>query len=309
MKKYFWPLMLAAAVLIGTAAGPWISIKVHHIRQERRWAEERKAAWRDLGYRLKREIGRFRGRPGLVVKDLQTGWEYYYRKDRLFASASLSKLPIMAACFKAAEAGDIRLDQEVVLRSQDKLAGSGLLKDLPSGTPFTVERLVDLMISESDNTATNMLTSLMGIDRLNEEFKSFGLQKTLLSRRIADYRARDRGLENYTNASEMAMMLEAMHRRELVSRDVSDRCISTLKLTRANDRIPRYLPSDLTVAHKTGLENGICHDAGIIFTRNGDLLVAVLTEHDHALAGPSKEFIAKVSLAAYEYSDGLKRGD
>jgi len=79
-----------------------------------------------------------------------------------------------------------------------------------------------------------------------------------------------------------------------------------LKLTRMNDRIPKYLPAEITVAHKTGLENGVCHDAGIVFTRKGDFIIAVLTKHANANSNQSKKFIAKVSLYAYKYFEQLK---
>jgi beta-lactamase class A len=85
--------------------------------------------------------------------------------------------------------------------------------------------------------------------------------------------------------------------------DASERCLRVLKLQRVNDRIPKYLPVGVTVAHKTGLERSVCHDAGIIFSCNGDFLICVLTQHTNPNAQASKNFIARVALATYVYSE------
>jgi len=74
-----------------------------------------------------------------------------------------------------------------------------------------------------------------------------------------------------------------------------------MKLSRMNDRIPKYLPIEIAIAHKTGLERDVCHDAGIVFTSKGDFIIVVLTKHANSTGALSKEFIAKVSLYAYDY--------
>ncbi|MFH0827214.1 MAG: serine hydrolase, partial [Candidatus Omnitrophota bacterium] len=126
-----------------------------------------------------------------------------------------------------------------------------------------------------------------------------------LSRRIADYSLRGRGVENYTTAEDMAWILEKIYRKTLINKDVSERCLKLLKLQRHNDRIPKYLPVELTIAHKTGLERGVCHDAGIVYTPKGDFLICVLTKHENLNSVPSKEFIAKISLYVYRYFEQL----
>lgn len=279
--------------------------KFQKAEQERILYEIRKAAWQELQQCVKVEISQFEGEAGIVIKDLETNWEFSHEKTKLFPSASLAKIPLMAACFWAADQGRIKIDRNVALKSSDKLTGSGILKDMPAGTTFSVERLIGLMVYDSDNTAANILTNLLGINYLNSMFRTFGLRNTELFRKIADYYSRDKGIENYTTAEDMALLLDKIYHRSLGNKSVSDKCISILKLTRLNDRIPKYLPVDITIAHKTGLERGVCHDAGIVFTRRGDFLIVVLTKHAHSSSAPSKEFIAKISLHAYEYFDQL----
>ena len=306
IKKIFIFIGLFIFLAVGAYFGQQYYSRLQKTKQDRLIQEARKVSWQELQQRIKNEIGQFKGETGIVIIDLETGWEFSYEKAKLFPSASLAKIPLMAACFLAAEQGRIKLDRNIALKSSDKLTGSGVLKDMPAGTTFSVERLIGLMIYDSDNTATNIVTNLFGIDYLNSAFKSFGLKNTDLSRKIADYHSRDKGIENYTTAEDMALLLKKIYRKELESKNVSDQCISMLKLTRMNDRIPKYLPVEITVAHKTGLENGVCHDAGIVFTRKGDFIIVVLTKHANANSILSKEFIAKVSLYAYKYFEQLQ---
>jgi beta-lactamase class A len=301
IKKIFGTIFIGVLLACGSCFAYRYYTHLQEVKRQLALFEKRKIAWEALRQKLANEISQFKGEAGIVIKELETGWEFSHEKERLFPSASLAKIPLMAACFLAVDQGRIKLDRNIALKSSDKLTGSGVLKDMPAGTTFSVERLIGLMIYDSDNTATNIVTNLVGIDYLNSSFKAFGLKNTDLSRKIADYHSRDKGIENYTTAEDMALLLEKIYRRSLGNKNVSDQCISMLKLTRLNDRIPKYLPVDITIAHKTGLEKGVCHDAGIVFTNKGDFVIVVLTKHANSNSVPSKEFIAKVSLHAYKY--------
>ena len=173
--------------------------------------EKRKGAWGTFTAQLMREIDKFKGDSAVIIKDLESGWEFVYQKDKLYPSASLAKIPIMAAAFIAAGKGKVNLDTEIALKPSDKLTGSGVLKSLPAGTLFNFERLIGFMIYDSDNTATNIVTKTLGIDYLNNTFKELGLKHTKLLRRVADYRLRNQGVENYTTAEDMAFLLEKIY--------------------------------------------------------------------------------------------------
>jgi len=304
-KKTLSVIFIGALLICGSLFAYRYYTHLREAQRQQAILEQRKAAWQVLKQKLANEIRHFKGEAGIVIKDLRFNWEISYNKDRLFPSASLAKVPIMAACFLAAKESRIQLDQQVVLRNSDKFSGSGILKDIRPGVTFTVEELIGLMVEDSDNTATNMLTSMVGIDYLNRVFNSLGLKNTNLSRRVADFNLRDRGIENYTTAEDIALLLEQIYRRTLISKELSEKCLRVLKLQRVNDRIPKYLPVDVTVAHKTGLERSVCHDAGIVFSCKGDFLICVLTKHANPNAVASKNFIARAALYTYVYSEQL----
>lgn len=302
MKKKRIFLILFLIVLFGGAT--YSSYNFYRVFQEKKKQiavlERRKISWALLKETLENKVGRFEGQAGIVIKDLDTNWEVSFNKDKLFPSASLVKIPIMAACYYAARQGRINLNDTLRLESLEKVSGSGRLKYMQAWSVFNIEELVELMVCESDNTAANMLIDLLGPDYLNRFFKEIGLNNTNLLRKMMDFGCRKKGVENYTTAEDIAYMLEKIYRKEFLSSAISEKCLELLKKQKINDRIPAKLPLSVTVAHKTGLERKVCHDAGVVFTPKGDFLICVLTK-DAAGNKAAKEFIASVALDTHNY--------
>ena len=263
--------------------------------------EKRKTAWEILENKIKKDSDAFNGQVGIIVKDLKRGWLISINQDKLFPSASLVKIPIMAACFFAADEGKIKLDENLELKTEDKASGLGILKEAPLGARFTIKKLIELMISESDNTATNMLIDRLGFDYLNDCFKKLGLKDTNIYRAMLDFKSRKEGRENFITALDLANLLEGIYNKRLINRTYSGMCLEFLKKQRIRDRIPARLPPDIVTAHKTGLERGICHDVGIIFAPKGSFLICVLTQHNQKTSKPAKEFIAQIAAEVCNY--------
>lgn len=261
----------------------------------------RKAAWNRLANDIVRKVRAFDGTAGFVIKDLDMNWEIVGRADTPIPSASLVKIPVMFAYFDAAARGSIDLRSTIELQSAAKTPGSGLLKGTPAGQHFSIEYLIELMIAHSDNTAANILIDKMGIGTINAYCARIGLRHTTLVRRMMDFSGRKKGVENYTTARDMAGLLERLYRGKFISHAVSRRCLEVLAAQQVNDRIPKKLPAGTVVAHKTGLETGLCHDAGIVYTDKGNFLIVFLTKHGYKAARPSKELISGISLLVYQY--------
>jgi beta-lactamase class A len=256
--------------------------------------------WRELDARIRFQMQHFPGVSAVFVKDLKSGQTIEYNADKLFASASLIKLPIMAAVYEAQTKGQVTLDEVLPLQRRLKAPGSGHLKFQRNGTPLTVRQLIYKMITESDNTATNMLTDLLGMGYYNSEFMRLGLLHTNFSRMIMDLRKRDRGIENYTTARDMAKVLEMLYNGELTG---SDEMIAVLKDQKVNDRIPVAMPVGWQVGHKTGLLRNTVHDVGIVFAPTSDYILCVLTSNVRNIRR-AKGFIAEIAhQTAVYYSD------
>ncbi len=284
-------------LLVGLAVtGSYLFIR--H-RRDQQIFRQRKAEWCELEKSVKQDVNRFNQECGIVIKDLKYGWEITVNEDKLFPSASMVKVPIMASIVLASRQGKLKLEDTVVLKNKDKAYGSGVLKEYAQGSRFNIDDLIELMITQSDNTAANMLIDYMGFDNLNSYFKKFGLNNTNLARKMMDFKSRDQGIENFTSARDLANLLEKIYRHKLASRQSSQICLDILKKQKIRDRIPRRLPSGTVVANKTGLERNICHDAGIVFTPQGDFLICVLTRHQYQYARPAKIFISRLAREVY----------
>lgn len=275
------------------------------ITEEQAGLERKRHAWLVLKNNLEKRIKDFKGTAGIVIEDLDTNWQISFNKDELMPSASLVKIPIMLSCFYAANDGKITLQDPVTLRRTDKVSGSKALGDDPVGSVFTVEELIEPMITLSDNAAANTLIDFMSLDTYNAYFGKIGLKNTNLARKMMDFEGRRAGEENYTTALDMAHLLEKLYYNKFLNPGVSEKCLGILRQQKINDRIPRRLPRGTVVAHKTGLERHVCHDVGIVYTDNGNFLICVLAKHNNRYAQPAKKFISDIALLTYNYYQNL----
>ena len=244
----------------------------------------------------------FDGEVGIYIKDLATGRTYELNSRRPFVAASLIKLPIMAALFADVEEGIVRLDGSLRYTRKYRRDGSGILKWARDGSRFTISALVATMISKSDNTATAMITHLMGFDHLNQRFDQFGLTETRIHPTGMSLASRlDPALDNWTTPEEMGRLLEKIYRHKLLRNDgLSDLMIEILKGANSRSRLARDLPVHWQLARKTGLLRKYCHDCGIVFSPEGDYVICVMTGESRTYAR-AKGFISDVGKQTYDY--------
>ncbi len=234
-----------------------------------------------------------------LMKDLSFPWkELSFKPEEEFPAASLVKLPLMAVAFKAVAEGKITLEDLVIIERKDITGGSGIIKSKKIPLKLTFLKLCELSITRSDNTATNKIIDILGFDFINTSFRELGLRHTSLKRKMMDFYKRSKGIENYTSASDIAFLLEKIYRKRIINEEASETMLCFLRKQTIADRIPKYLPKEVIVAHKTGLEKGIIHDAGIVFSPRGNYVICVLTKgmKDY---GKAKKIIAEMSNLTY----------
>lgn len=202
-----------------------------------------------------------KGTYGIVIKNLKTGESYQALADREFEAGSLYKLWLMDTAFKKIESGELD-ENEILSGDVSDLNEKYGVSDLPDGViTVSVKDAITQMITISHNYSALLLAEKVGFS----------------------------GREKVTPA-QVAQFFE---------KQVTPKMLELLKEQTLNDKIPKYLPPNVPVAHKTGEIDNFSHDAGIVFGPSGDYILVVLSESDSAYG--AEERISQISEAVYQY--------
>ena len=211
------------------------------------------------------------------------------------ASASMIKLVVLATLFDKVAAGEIDLAAQVEVKVSDIVSGTGTVQDDGPGT-YELRELARRMIADSDNTATNVIVDLIGMDAVNEEASKLGLTGTAMARKMMDVVAADQGMRNRMTSDDAATVLNLIATGKLVNEQMSELAMSFLLQQTINAGITDAIPAGVQVAHKTGELNQAEHDGGVVLAAHPYVLV-VMTEGIDNYLGVS--VIADVSRAVY----------
>jgi beta-lactamase class A len=219
---------------------------------------------------------------------------------RLFAAASLIKLPLAGAAYQRVATGQWQLTDQFTLTEAAKVGGTGILREQPAGSTYTLDQLIAIMLIHSDNTAANMLLDrLGGFGPVNTFSQAQGMNNTVMRRRLYDLAAQSRGLENTTTTGDIARFFTRLQSGDLLPRTYADR-LRTILVARGQqdkDWALRNLPPDTIALHMTGTSVGLRNDAILVIKGNTQYLL-VLMVNDPNEAG-IEAAIARVSAQIY----------
>lgn len=223
------------------------------------------------------------GSYGVFAINLRTQKTVAYHEKDVFPSASTIKIPIMIELYRRVEEENLSLDAMVTMRAEDQVDGSGVLFDLTPGQAYCLRDLNTLMITVSDNTATNLLIDFLGVDAINATMRRIGIHDTELVRRLQRVPT-ERTSTNRATAYDMAEMVARLARGEVISSAVSNRMIDVMKRCQGPVSITTLVPQQtycgqpptVTIAHKTGSLSDACHDVGVVYMSDGLSYAAAL---------------------------------
>jgi len=231
---------------------------------------------------------------GVVVMNLKTGENYVHNEHKLFESASLYKLWVMAVTFEQISDGRLKktdiMEQKIeVLNEKFKIATESA--ELKEGEiKLSVNDALRQMITISDNYSALLLTERLRLFSVSDylSYQSFNESKVGL-----------RGEAPVTSAYDMALFFEKLYKEETQEKNDAGEMLTLLKMQQLNRKLPKYLPKDIIVAHKTGELGEFSHDAGIIYTSKGDYIIVVLSKTRSIVDADEK--IAQISKEVYNY--------
>ena len=243
---------------------------------------------------------------GVSILDLTDGRSFALRADQVFPTASTIKLPLLLELYRqdqtahAGATGMARLTDRYTVDTADFVDDSRIMAGLTHGvTVLTNRDLAQFMIAVSDNAATNMLITRVGMDNVNAMLRALGLVHTQLRRKMIDLAAARRGDENVGTPREMTKLLEAIWKEQVLNAAVTRAFLTQLSTGKAS-RIPRLLPTDVRVADKSGELDGVRADVGIVYVARRPFAICVMTTLDRDERA-AEQAISEVALAAYQY--------
>ena len=275
---------------------------------------------------------------GVAATQLATGRHIGYREDELFPTASVIKLPLLVTLHEDAIAGRIDLAERVTYRDGTKVAGSGVLQYLDDGLNPTLRDLAVLMMSVSDNTATDLLFDRVGKQRIEEAMDRLGLPsirvpfdiREMLMELVDMDHSRPGGYDELrrrlrlslgsggrsmipdqadrTSPADMCRLLELLESRAILDDDACTAILELMKRIQSATRIPGLLPKGTVVAHKTGSYRRLRNDVGIVYAPNGPYAVALFARELARDNIDDDAALARISLAIYdEFSEAGAR--
>lgn len=240
---------------------------------------------------------------GVAILDLTDQRAFYLNADAIYPTASTIKIAVLAELYRQNERGSgAKLGDLYTVNAKDGVGTEGILQAMSAGVSrITNHDLALLMVSLSDNSATNVLIDRVGMDNVNAWLAQIGLERTRLRRHMLDVKAAQEGRENTATPRELITMLRAIHEGRVFGKATTEDFTKMLS-TQKSSYIPRLLPVDLMIANKPGSLDAVRNDAGIVFVPGRPFAIAVMTTFAHDELD-AEQSIARIAHAAWSYFD------
>ena len=259
-----------------------------------------------LQYTLENLTTGFKGDVGIYVKDLHTGKTASINADSIFPTASMVKVPILIGIMDKLNKGELKYHQELTYKDSLFYAGSDLLASLKHNEKVELSKVIMLMLTTSDNTASLWLQSLAGTGtRINQILDSIGYTATRVNSRTPGREAgRDKFGWGQTSPKEMASLFEALANRTLMDASSSEKMLRLLGRNYWDEEALSQIPPDVFVASKNGAVNASRSEVVYVSGKNARYVFCICTKNNKDTSWESNnegwELARKVSKLLWE---------
>jgi beta-lactamase class A len=253
------------------------------------------------------------GRVGVTATVLETGESVTLNGDQRFPMQSVYKFPIGMAVLAQVDQGTLSLNQQVRVEPSDFVSApqhSPIREEYPQGVELSLAELLEYMVTESDNTACDVLLELIGGPNVVTQYlRDLNINDIVVANTEKEI-GQDEAVQyrNYATPDATVTLLRALHEGQGLS-DASRELLLRLMTETLTGlrRIKGLLPDGTMVAHKTGTSGTVdgvtaaTNDVGLVTLPNGQhLAIAVFVSDSRANATTREEVIAKVAKAAWD---------
>lgn len=228
----------------------------------------------NLNMKLQRAIETFADQPGTIAVLVQskTSPDIAAAKNATVRLPSASVIKAAIAC-AAADRSGLDLTQEIKVAALDETFYCSILQAFGPQDSLSLRALIGLMLIVSDNPATSAVLDAVGIDSVNTWLAKNELNDTNLDIGFDDASLGVPLRANLTTAKDCLTLL-----RLIDTNPAYDFVKHMLANNLRNERIPKQLPDDAVIAHKTGTLNGLVHDIATIDSPTAAYHMVVLAD-------------------------------
>lgn len=244
----------------------------------------------------------YNGVAGVHVVDLTDGTRFAFRDDLIFPQASAIKIPILLELFRRAETEPDILRRRAEITDAVRTGGSGVLLHLTDGgSALSLEDHAIYMILFSDNTSTNVLIDVLGMEAINALSASLGAPNTRVQRKMIRPEASARGDENLSTPRDAAQIMERIASCDLpMSEAACGRVREILAIPKSGSYVDP-VPASTPVLWKPGGITGVAAAWGMVDLPDRPYVLVVMSNY----GGDGGALIREISAAAWDYFSRL----
>jgi len=241
---------------------------------------------RRLEAKVKELLAGFHGQAGIYIHDLKRNRTVAINADTIFPTASMIKVPILTGIMNKLHRGELEYHQELVYKDSLLYAGVDILGSFKSGEKIELSKVMMLMLTMSDNTASLWLQSLAGGGvRINQLMDSLGLRVTRVNSRTPGREAnRSEFGWGQTSPHEMATLMEKIVHGEVIDAATSAKMLRLLGRNYWDEEAISQVPSDVFVASKSGAVDATRNEVLFVNGKKGPYIFCICTKNntDHS---------------------------
>lgn len=247
-----------------------------------------------LGRTISEALVGTQGSYAIVVTNKKTGESYMHNEHTVYDAGSFYKLWIMATVYQQIEAGN--LQEDVVLEGDIKELNKKFhipedSAELTEGTiDFSVASALKQMITISHNYAALLLTEKIRLSTVGRFLSQKGFKESHVG-----------GNDKLptTTASDIALFFDKLLKGELANEENTAKMLTLLEEQKLNNKLPRLLPTEVVVAHKTAELGLFSHDGGIVYLPDAKYIIVVMSKTNYPPG--AEERISNISQNVYNY--------